>query len=168
MKLFASARERTWFHRPLPLKPFSHSSASESWDAIETNALDDVESIFSRAKILEFLAPGDIPWGQSLVFSHHQGSFRITCIFWKIRKLKRPNEKKMANPSPHDCLLLHLLFLLQSSNLFRHYSSPDWSHRSHINKQINRNTKIHLKRLHISIITIDCPERANVFILHHG
>lgn len=62
----ASARERTWFHLPLPLNARSRSSASDNWDAMETRALEEVASMLSRAKILEFLAPGDIICGNSL------------------------------------------------------------------------------------------------------
>lgn len=60
MIFFASARDLTWFQRPLPLKERSRSSASDKCDAMETRVLDEVASMFSRAKILEFLAPGDI------------------------------------------------------------------------------------------------------------
>lgn len=63
---FASARDRTWFHLPLPLKARSRSSASDNCDAMETSVLDEVASMFSSANILEFLAPGDIFWGKSL------------------------------------------------------------------------------------------------------
>lgn len=63
---FASASERNWFQRPLPLNARSRSSASESCDAIETKVLEEVDSMFSRANILEFLAPGDNVSWQSL------------------------------------------------------------------------------------------------------
>jgi len=62
----ASARDRTWVQRPFPLKTRSDSSASDNWDAIDTRVAEEVESMFSRAKILEFLAPEDIDMGQSL------------------------------------------------------------------------------------------------------
>jgi hypothetical protein len=50
----------------LPLKTRSDSSASDNWDAIDTRVAEEVESMFSRAKTLEFLAPGDIDMGKSL------------------------------------------------------------------------------------------------------
>nr|GMD91299.1 hypothetical protein Iba_chr14dCG18060 [Ipomoea batatas] len=61
-----ASRVLTWFHRPRPLNARSRSSASDKCDAMETSALDEVASMFSSAKILEFLAPGDIICGESL------------------------------------------------------------------------------------------------------
>lgn len=58
-KDFASGRERTPFQRPFPLKFPSLSAAADNCDAMSTRLLEDVFNIFSRAKILELLAPGD-------------------------------------------------------------------------------------------------------------
>lgn len=58
-KLFASAIERNWFHRPRPENARSLSSASESWEAIATRVFEDIVTMFSSDAILACLAFGD-------------------------------------------------------------------------------------------------------------
>ena len=72
-----------WFHLPLPLNTRSRSSASDSWEAMDTIALDDDDNMFSSAEILELLALGDIAWGHSFSFAI---SFDIVALLFQEEK----------------------------------------------------------------------------------